>query len=190
MHELLDQIDDGTLRGCIVDLRRNTGGSVWPMLAGIGPLAGDGQLGAFASAGGAADWTYDAARGLATSAGYELAKIAKPHRLRADLPVAVLTSPLTAAAAEAIVVAFAGRARTRRFGEGTRGLPTSNTQIPLADGALLVVTVTVHADRSGTRYDDVIPPDQTIVIDWTRFGAAGDPVLAAACKWLATAIAK
>ena len=39
LHELLDRFDEGTLRGCIVDLRRNTGGSVWPMLAGIGPLA-------------------------------------------------------------------------------------------------------------------------------------------------------
>lgn len=187
VHELLDRIDDGTLRGCIVDLRRNTGGTVWPMLVGIGPLAGDGQLGAFASASGGADWSYDAALGSAKSASYELAKVAKPHPLRADLPVAVLTGPLTAGAGEAIVVAFAGRARTRRFGEGTRGLPTSNTQVPLADGALLVLTVTVHADRTGTRYDDVIPPDETVAIDWARFGAADDPVLAAACRWLATA---
>jgi hypothetical protein len=52
----------------------------------------------------------------------------------------VLTGPLTAHAGEAIVVAFAGRARTRRFGEGTSGVTTSNTQIPLADGALLVLT--------------------------------------------------
>jgi C-terminal processing protease CtpA/Prc len=189
-HELLDRIDDGTLRGCIVDLRRNTGGTVGPMLVGIGPLAGDGQLGAYASASSGADWSYEAARGLATSTGYELAKVAKPHPLRADLPVAVLTGPLTAGAGEAVVVAFAGRARTRRFGEGTRGLPTSNTQIPLADGALLVLTVTVHADRTGKRYDDVIPPDEKVATDWTRFGAADDPVLAAACRWLATATAK
>jgi len=190
LHELLDQIDDGTLRGCIVDLRRNTGGSVWPMLAGIGPLAGDGQLGAFASAGGGADWRYDAALGSATSASYELAKVANPHPLHDDLPVAVLTGPLTAGAGEAIVVAFAGRERTRRFGEGTRGLPTSNTQIPLADGALLVLTVTVHADRTGARYDDVIAPDETVATDWARFGAADDPVLVAACRWLASATEK
>jgi C-terminal processing protease CtpA/Prc len=60
LHELLDQIDDGTLRGCIIDLRRNTGGTLWPMLAGIGPLAGAGKVGAFVSAHGGADWSYDA----------------------------------------------------------------------------------------------------------------------------------
>jgi carboxyl-terminal processing protease len=187
VHALLDQLDAGTLRGCIVDLRRNTGGSVWPMLAGIGPLAGEGRLGAFTSATGAADWSYDAAAGMATSEGYELARVAVPHPLRADLPVAVLTGPLTTGAGEAIAVAFAGRPHSRRFGEGTRGLPTSNTQIPLADGALLLLTVTVHADRTGTRYEEVIPPDEQVATDWSRFGTADDPVVAAACLWLAGA---
>lgn len=186
LHELLDRIDDGTLRGCIVDLRRNTGGSLWPMLAGIGPLAGNGQLGAFASSKSSADWTYDAELGAAKSATYELAKVEKPHPLRADVPVAVLTGPLTAGAGEAIVVAFAGRAHTRRFGEGTCGVPTSNTQVPLADGALLVLTVTVHADRTGARHDDVIAPDEVVATDWERFATADDPVVLAACRWLAT----
>jgi C-terminal processing protease CtpA/Prc len=187
LHERLAEFDDGSLRGFIVDLRRNTGGTLWPMLAGIGPLAGAGKVGAFVSAHGGADWTYDAELGAATSETYELARVAEPFPLLDDLPVAVLTGPLTAQAGEALVVAFAGRARTRRFGQGTRGLPTSNTQIPLADGALLVLTVTVHADRTGTRYDDVIPPDETVAIDWTRFGTADDPVIAAACRWLASA---
>lgn len=187
LHELLDQIDDGTLRGCIVDLRRNTGGTLWPMLAGIGPLAGAGKLGAFVSAQSGADWSYDPELGAATSETYELARVANPHPLHDDLPVAVLTGPLTAQAGEALVVAFAGRPRTRRFGEGTSGVTTSNTQIPLADGALLVLTVTVHSDRTGTRYFDVIPPDEKVAIDWTRFGTPDDPVMAAACRWLASA---
>jgi len=187
VHALLGQIDDGTLRGFIVDLRRNTGGSFGPMFVGIGPLAGEGMLGAFASAGSGADWTYHAALGVATSTGFELAKVEQPHPARADMPIAVLTGPLTTGAGEAIAVAFAGRARARRFGEGTRGLPTSNTQIKLADGALLVLTVTVHSDRNGTRYDGVIAPDEPVAIDWSRFGAADDPVLVAACRWIASA---
>ena len=186
VHALLDTLDDGTLHGCIVDLRRNTGGTLWPMLAAIGPLAGSGQLGAFVSAHSAADWGYDAELGVAKSGDYELAKVETPHRLRADLPVAVLTGPLTTQFGEALAIAFAGRARTRRFGEGTRGVPIGNTAIPLADGAQLVVTVTVNADRTGARYDDVILPDETVAIDWARFGATDDPVIAAACRWLGT----
>lgn len=186
VHELLARLDDGTLRGCILDLRRNLGGSVEPMLASIGPLAGHGQLGAYVSSRGSSPWSYDAARGVALFEGYELAQAASPHPLHDDLPVALLTGPVTAQAGEALVVAFAGRARARRFGEGTRGVPIGSTTKALADGALLVLTVTVQADRSGTRYDGVIAPDEAVATDWTRFGAADDPVVVAASRWLAT----
>ncbi|MBL9076699.1 MAG: PDZ domain-containing protein [Planctomycetes bacterium] len=184
VHALLGQLDDGTLRGCIVDLRRNAGGKIEPMLAGIGPLAGTGKLGAYASAHNSSEWSYDAARGAAIFEGYELASVASPHRLRDDLPVAVLTGPVTAQAGEALVVVFAGRARTRRFGEGTRGVPVGTTTKSLADGALIVLTATVQADRTGARYDGVIAPDEPVAIDWTRFGAADDPVVVAASRWL------
>jgi len=187
VHELLGQIDDGTLRGCIVDLRRNTGGSVEPLIASIGPLAGTGKLGAYSSAHANSEWSYDAERGAAVFEGYELAKVEHPHPLRDDLPVALLTGPMTAQAGEALVVAFGGRARVRRFGEGTRGVPIGSTTKSLADGALLVLTVTVQADRTGTRYEEVIPPDEAVAIDWTRFGAADDPVVAAASRWLGSA---
>ena len=33
--------------GWIVDLRGNPGGNMWPMLAGIGPVLGEGRVGAF-----------------------------------------------------------------------------------------------------------------------------------------------
>lgn len=186
VHELLGKLDDGKLRGCIVDLRRNGGGSVEPMLASIGPLAGDGKLGAYVSASSSSEWSYDAAQGAAVFEGYELAKVASPHPLRDALPVAVFTGPLTAQAGEALVVAFAGRARARRFGEGTRGVPIGTTTKQLADGALLVLTVTAYSDRTGARYDTVIPPDEAVATDWTRFGAADDPVVIAASRWIAS----
>jgi hypothetical protein len=62
----------------------------------------------------------------------------------------------------------------------------SSTQIALADGAQLVLTVTVMADRTGQRYENALAPDETVATDWTRFGTADDPVLAAATRWLAT----
>jgi hypothetical protein len=40
----LDQVHPG---GWIVDLRGNSGGDMWPMVAGLGPIIGDGVLGAF-----------------------------------------------------------------------------------------------------------------------------------------------
>jgi C-terminal processing protease CtpA/Prc len=187
VHQLLGEFDDGALRGFIVDLRRTTGGSLWPLLASMGPLLGNGKAGAFVSAMGGADWGYNEELGAAVSEGYELLKVSEPFPVRDDLPVAVLTSPLTASFGEAIAVGFAGRAATRRFGESTRGVTYSSTQIELADGAQLILTVTVMADRTGKRYAESIPPEEPIATDWTRFGTADDPVLAAASRWLASA---
>ena len=39
--------DRDDLIGWIVDLRSNGGGNMWPMIAGVGPLLGDGPLGYF-----------------------------------------------------------------------------------------------------------------------------------------------
>ncbi len=38
--------------GWVLDLRENTGGNIWPMLAGLGPLIGDGIIGGFVYPGG------------------------------------------------------------------------------------------------------------------------------------------
>jgi len=46
--DLLAQKPDGWL----VDLRGNGGGNMWPMLAGIGPVVGEGELGSFQAPGG------------------------------------------------------------------------------------------------------------------------------------------
>ncbi|MFD2419293.1 S41 family peptidase [Amycolatopsis pigmentata] len=97
-----------------------------------------------------------------------------------DPPVALLTSGVTASAAEAVLVAFRGLNRARTFGRPTAGFATGNTIFPLSDGAVLVVTEVRDEDRTGTLYGNVpIPPDQPLPEDAT----AGETV-AAAQAWL------
>ncbi|HEX2032930.1 MAG TPA: PDZ domain-containing protein, partial [Chloroflexota bacterium] len=40
-HQLMREVDEPAVRGWIVDLRRNQGGNLWPMLAALGPLLGE-----------------------------------------------------------------------------------------------------------------------------------------------------
>jgi carboxyl-terminal processing protease len=54
----------------------------------------------------------------------------------------------------------------------------------VADAAVLVVTVSREADRTGRVYDGRIAPDEEAAIDWTRIGTDDDPVLLAAAAWL------
>jgi hypothetical protein len=76
-------------------------------------------------------------------------------------------------------------ARDAELRRGDRqGLPTSNQSFPLVDGAVLVVTVSREADRTGRVYDGRIEPDEKVAIDWTRVGTDDDPVLHAAAAWL------
>src|ERR1700727_3834452 len=47
VRRILTELTAQSPKGWIVDLRGNTGGNMWPMLAGIGPILGDGVVGAF-----------------------------------------------------------------------------------------------------------------------------------------------
>ena len=75
-----------------------------------------------------------------------------PYRLRRESPrVAVLFDGATASSGEAVVVAFQRRADTRSFGTVTCGLSTANEAYTMSDGASLLLTVAVMADRTKFR---------------------------------------
>lgn len=182
--EAIRQADQEGTCGWIVDLRENGGGDMWPMLAGVGPILGEGTVGWFADPDGRKEiWTYS--NGQAQLNGVTLEGVALPYHLkRPFLPVAVLTSIYTASAGEAIVVAFRGRPDTQSFGQPTYGVPTANTSITLSDGALLVLTVAVDADRTGQTYRSSIAPDHSVVYSQEQIGSTTDPVVKAAVAWL------
>ena len=96
----------------------------------------------------------------------------------------MLTSGLSASAAEAVAIAFRGRPLTRSFGEATLGLPTFNSRRTMPDGAFLDVMTSVDVDRLGNTYDAAVPVDERVAIDWSNIGNDRDPVLGAAARWL------
>ena len=55
---------------------------------------------------------------------------------------------------------------------------------PLSDGALLVLTVAVDADRTGYTYDSAIAPDQLVPVDLSQIGTTADRGVQAATSWL------
>jgi C-terminal processing protease CtpA/Prc len=160
------QVDGVATCGWVVDLRRNVGGNMWPMLHALRPILGEGN-----------PFTYRYGKGPFSQAPTYSLKQAKPA-------IAVLTSRLTVSSGELVTIAFLGPSTTRTFGEATGGLSTSNMTFPLVDGAMLVVTVSRAADRVGRVYDGPIQPDQPVELDWTRVGTPDDPVLRVATEWL------
>ena len=157
--------DRAELAGWIVDVRGNGGGNMWPMVAGVGPVLGDGIIGYFIPPiGPSTPWVMQ--DGRATFNGNTLAQTSVVYRvLRGSPRVAVLTDGGVASSGEAVVGAFHGRPNARSFGGATCGLSTANTGFTLTDGATLVLTVSTMADRNQRVFGDVIVPDETITGD-------------------------
>ncbi|WP_158633066.1 S41 family peptidase [Amycolatopsis sp. WAC 01376] len=164
-------LDTAAPCGWLIDLQGNTGGDMWPMLT----VLGDGRIGAFTAPGqDALPWEARGADILLS--GRVLGT--NPDRLnRTSPPVAVLTDSSTAGSGEAVAIAFRGLDRARGFGEDTMGFSTSNETLVLADGAYLLITTAVMADRGGQIYGHKVTPDSRV-----SSGAGG--TIAAATEWL------
>jgi hypothetical protein len=149
--------------GWIVDLRNSRGGNMWPALAGIGSVLGEGTAGFFVDArNDAMPWGYT--DGRAWEGNETVEEIDAPYPLAIPHPkVAVLTDIGVASAGESIAVAFRGRPNTRSFGTATCGLSTAIATFLLSNGARINVAVSVLADRTMRRYGGVIEPDELVM---------------------------
>ncbi|MFZ6026506.1 MAG: S41 family peptidase [Chloroflexota bacterium] len=177
-HTIIRTLDEAQPCGWIVDLSENQGGNMWPMLVAAGPILGEGVAGSFVGPEGAATaWSYRSGQALMAQEVMAQVDDGAAYRLAGPLPpVAVLTDKRTASSGEAIAVAFRGRPHTRSFGAATAGLSTGNETYPLSDGAVLILTEAVFADRTGSTYGGRIEPDERA---WF-----GRPARQAAIAWL------
>jgi carboxyl-terminal processing protease len=180
VQQILRDLAAGSPCGWIVDLRENTGGSMWPMLAGIGPLLGEGLAGSFVAPDGTETaWYYRDGQALQGNE-VQAAILGEAYEMDPLPPVAVLTGPSTSSSGEAIAVAFRGRPGARSFGQATQGLSTANQEFVLSDGAWLLLTVSRFADRAGQVYGSPVVPDQVI----SQRQGQDDATLQAAVAWM------
>jgi len=191
--------------GWVIDLRDNGGGSMVPMLLGVGPFLGNGVfLTTLRPTTGETDaYSYRSGELLVNGEAEDFRRNFTEEGMPADqieallaafrlytspveladpgAPVAVLTSFQTASAGEAVVIAFHGRSDTRFFGEPTLGVPTGNGAWYLEDGSVLVITGSVLVDRTGMIYDGSIQPDEIVI---QLPSTETDETLDAALRWL------
>jgi carboxyl-terminal processing protease len=192
VRRILTDLSSQNPKGWIVDLRGNTGGNMWPMLTGIGPILGDGVVGSFVAADGNIPWFYqDGKTGTRTTAGLETVSLTlddAPVLMTPSAPVAVLVDSSTASSAEAITIAFHGRPDTRFFGTRTAGKSTAVQPFKLDDGAELYLTTAIDADRTGKQFPDGFTPDQVFPSTTVMPPEGSDPVVQAAQTWLVASI--
>ncbi|WP_137190366.1 S41 family peptidase [Stenotrophomonas rhizophila] len=176
----IQEQDDGNRCGWVVDLRGNTGGNMWPMLLGMGPLLGDAKgadpVGMFLLADKRQPWAYREGAVWLDGKAVVGSRNAQYTLRHPGAPVAVLFGPRTASSGEASVLAFRGRAASRSFGQPSAGYSTANTPQRLPDGSLLLLTGSVIADRNGVGDGNRLQPDVIV--------AEGQDATTAAQAWL------
>jgi carboxyl-terminal processing protease len=139
---------------------------MFPMLAGVGPILGEGTAGYFFEPDRGFFLEFGYHRGAALAGATPVTVVPSPYELLRPGPrVAVITSARTASSGEAIVVAFRGRPNTRFFGSPTCGVPTANQGFRLSDGGLLLLTTALDADRTRRIDNEPLVPDEITTDD-------------------------
>jgi carboxyl-terminal processing protease len=154
------QQDNGNLLGWVVDLRNNTGGNMWPMIAGLGPLFDNSILGYFVDADErSVAWGYK--NGSSYSGKRNIVTVDKPYSLLNSVPkIAILSSKRLGSSGEATLISFKKQYNVRVFGTDSCGLSSANSPFKLSDGSELFLTTAIMADRDLTKYGDRVPVDQ------------------------------
>jgi carboxyl-terminal processing protease len=165
-------------RGWIVDLRENTGGNMWPMIAAVAGLLDRGVLGHFLLPDGQSRAWWLRRRYISLG-DKPMARVhGRPHR-RDQAPLAVLISARTASAGEAALVALQTQSPTRTFGTATAGMTTGNITHMLPDGTRLMISTCHYADAAGQLISGSIQPDEP------ASPGNDDNALAQALAWIA-----
>lgn len=145
---VLDALPD-TLSGAVIDLRGNSGGNMYPMIAAVHRFLPDDLL-----------RFRNRKNSMPVDNDYILNVVGIARQAMIDCPVAILTNELTASSGEATLLCFRGLQNVRVFGTHTAGYASSNVPYPMPDGSQLVLTVGSDVTRTGEEFcDDPIVPD-------------------------------
>lgn len=189
-HRVIETLDTPAACEWIVDLRRNTGGSVLPMALAVAPLWGEGEFlrprdvtGIVHPQRYADGQVFDEQSPRAADTIVE-----DPYAVHnPTAPVAILISRLTASMGEVTARAIINRpdAVARTFGEQTRGWDvTLLGRLTLYDQARMDYSSAVLLDPKGIPIREPIQPDVELPIDYSTYGTDEDPLIQVAQGWL------
>ena len=144
--------------GWIIDLRSNTGGNLYPMLAGLSPLLGEGVLGYHLYPDGVKEpWYVFMNVNNADESSSQL--LDSLHQFPAKERIVVLIGAGTGSAGEGLLLSFMGDERVKVIGEPTFGVATGNRMVFLQDSAVLNITDSYMTDRNGNYSTGKLEPD-------------------------------
>lgn len=173
------------VKGWVIDLRTNMGGTMYPMMGALSFLTGDVRFSGLTNTNKQVEHWWSTRNGeiyfdemVQTAAG--------PHckKDQSTAPVVLLTSFYTLSSGEVVVTAFKERPHTLHIGDTTGGLVTGNQWIPVGYDAVLNLSKGYYTDRTGREYRSGIAPDMVIKAKENFQDLLKDQKIQVALKWL------
>ena len=179
------KINDKHIKGWIIDLRVNTGGNMYPMIAGLSEFIGEGRVGGFITPTNQpdGDWVIKDGTFYVDSVKVTPVKY-EGYPIKKEVPIAVLISGNTASSGEMTAITTIGRHKSILIGEPTAGYTTTNLGFKLNEYSGLNLAVDYASDRNGKVYPKNISPG-ILVSDGDDFEVLNkDQKVKAAISWL------
>lgn len=182
----INKVNSRKIKGWVVDLRLNTGGNMYPMIAGISDLIGDNEkVGGFITSDHKPDGDWLLKNGnvyVDSNQVLDRKKLETP--IKKQLPIAVLISGYTASSGEMTAITLIGRDKTKLFGEESAGYTTSNQGFEVDENSGLNLAVSYVVDRNGKIYSDNIKPDFEIIAGDDFEDLKKDKKVISAIRWI------
>ncbi len=187
---VLSMQQENDIKGWIIDLRLNGGGTMFPMVTGLSDFfKNNEEVGSFIDR----DHDYkdpwlfkdhDFYFGDYQATDYHLKDMPEDADLT-DVPVVVLISQWTASSGEVVAIAFKNRPNTYFIGENTSGYTTAVSWQPMSDNIVLQVTTSYYADRLEHIYKATpVKPDQYIEGGDNFEDLENDQKIISAIEWM------
>lgn len=184
IRDAIAKIDRKSVKGWILDLRLNTGGSMYQMLAGLSGLLGDGKVGSFINQHGDNDGSWIIRKGNIYLDSNQVSKLPEHTTTKKFKPLAVLISGMTASSGEVTAISTIGREKSILIGENSAGYTTANEGFQVNAYAGLNLAVDYDADRNGKVYKNLVLPDISINGGDNFEDLLADTKINRAIKWI------
>ena len=175
-------------KGYIIDLRRNLGGSVHPMISGIGALFNNKNLGGTTKDGKTYDSTWTLKNGNFYFGANSLSNIPEITSVISTegVPIVVLLGRYTASSGEIVAAALKGQYNVKLIGEQTAGYSTTNGWYPVGNTISINPSISFYMSEDKTIHKDGILPDIELIEDLNLDDLFSGDAMNEAIKWIRT----
>jgi len=159
IQEEIHKLDNQNIQGWIIDLSENSGGNMWPMLAGLSPLIENGTLGYFYKGNDKyISWSIKGNR-LIEGKKKMNKTFNKTELHHKNQKIAVIIGEKTGSSGEAVAISLQAQKNTKFFGQPTYGSTTGNSVFKIKDGSRLAIASSIMSNSNKEIINGKILPD-------------------------------